>query len=273
MAEPGNGGWQGSKSGGAGEGPHRRPLQSRGAGAAGQERARQQQQHYSPSLCVQRAPAHTAHRLLQVSTARTAVSTVQRKIQAAEAAGEGGEDGDAAAAAQEREEAVDSLGFVLQLTAAEAEARARCDAAQEKQRAKWEALMAGGDALPPEDKLKRLCRKVLLKLLAPPLRSTATAAGSPSPAWLHPVLQGVPPELRRRVWLEVAGADARRREAHASYYPAMLALGLHESPFVHQIELDVPRTFPNNPWVQGEEGQAALRRVLIAFARHKPDVG
>lgn len=36
---------------------------------------------------------------------------------------------------------------------------------------------------------------------------------------------------------------------------------------------DVPRTFPNNDWVQSEAGQGALRHVLRAFAHHNPRVG
>ena len=36
---------------------------------------------------------------------------------------------------------------------------------------------------------------------------------------------------------------------------------------------DLPRTFPANAWVNSAEGQAALRRVLLAFSVHKPDVG
>lgn len=36
---------------------------------------------------------------------------------------------------------------------------------------------------------------------------------------------------------------------------------------------DVPRTFPNNAWVQSEAGQDALRHVLYASAHHNPRVG
>ena len=36
---------------------------------------------------------------------------------------------------------------------------------------------------------------------------------------------------------------------------------------------DVPRTFPNNDWVQSEAGQNAVRHVLLAFAHHNPHVG
>ena len=154
--------------------------------------------------------------LLQVSTARTVtttVQTVQRKIQPAEASGEGGEDGEAAEAQQEREEAVDSLGFVLQLTAAEAEARARCDASQDRQRAKWEALMAGGDALPPEDKLKRLCRKVLPESVMERLDNylpVASHACSES-CWLTPLGPPSPPACRACPRSCGGGCGCRRR--------------------------------------------------------------
>lgn len=130
----------------------------------------------------------------QVSTART----VQRRIQPAEPSGEG-DDEDAGGAAAEREEVMDSLGFVLSVTAGEAEARARCGEAQDRQRQKWAAAVPAGGALPPEDKLKRLCRKVRVAALA-------WQSGSHCPAAdLHPTIraphpQGVPPELRRRVW-------------------------------------------------------------------------
>ena len=36
---------------------------------------------------------------------------------------------------------------------------------------------------------------------------------------------------------------------------------------------DLPRTFPHNSWVASEDGKSALRRVLLAFSVHKPEVG
>ncbi|MCD7452816.1 hypothetical protein HAX54_018257 [Datura stramonium] len=39
-----------------------------------------------------------------------------------------------------------------------------------------------------------------------------------------------------------------------------------------QIEKDLPRTFPGHPALD-EKGRNSLRRVLIAYARHNPDVG
>ena len=50
-------------------------------------------------------------------------------------------------------------------------------------------------------------------------------------------VEGVPPALRRWVWVEACGAAGRRAAHHPSYYAAMLELGRLESPFVHQILL------------------------------------
>ena len=36
---------------------------------------------------------------------------------------------------------------------------------------------------------------------------------------------------------------------------------------------DLPRTFPGHRWVESEEGQESLRRVLLALSIHCPDVG
>lgn len=36
---------------------------------------------------------------------------------------------------------------------------------------------------------------------------------------------------------------------------------------------DLARTFPANDWMSTEDGQAALRRVLLAFSMHQPQVG
>ena len=41
---------------------------------------------------------------------------------------------------------------------------------------------------------------------------------------------------------------------------------------IDQIDADLPRTFPNHPWIQ-DEGQEPLRRILIAFAMHNVSLG
>lgn len=117
-----------------------------------------------------------------------------------------------------------------------------CSEKEAEQLQSWQEYVEKNE-LPPADKLKKLCRK------------------------------GVPPELRPFVWMRVSGASRRQQQQHSSYFAAMHRVARHESPFAHQIELDLPRTYPSNAWVQGEEGQAALRRVLCAFAQHKQDVG
>eukprot|EP00889_Picochlorum_renovo_P000335 jgi/Picre1/27365/NNA_000332.t1 len=55
---------------------------------------------------------------------------------------------------------------------------------------------------------------------------------------------GIPPELRKHVWLHL-----------------------------RQIDLDVPRTFPNNQWVQSDVGQVSLKRVLYAFSAENTVIG
>uniref|UniRef100_A0A1D2AGT9 Rab-GAP TBC domain-containing protein n=1 Tax=Auxenochlorella protothecoides TaxID=3075 RepID=A0A1D2AGT9_AUXPR len=136
----------------------------------------------------------------------------------------------------------DVYGFAISLTEAHIDALARCTQAAAEVEASWASHPRGGP-LPADEALKRLCRR------------------------------GVPPSLRPWVWGEVSGARARRAARHPSYYAGMAELGRHESPWVHQIELDAPRTFPQNGWVQGQQGQAALTRVLCAFAMHSPEVG
>jgi len=138
---------------------------------------------------------------------------------------------------------VDAYGFQVDISQVQEEALARCNAHDQRQSLKWEDFRVAEGKLPPEDRLKKLCRK------------------------------GVPPELRKQVWMEVSGANDRRREFGPSHYHASVQAGRATSPFVHQIKLDVPRTFPNCDWIQNDDGQAALRRVLTAFAHHNPLIG
>ncbi|EFN58503.1 hypothetical protein CHLNCDRAFT_56888 [Chlorella variabilis] len=142
---------------------------------------------------------------------------------------------------QEPQVVVDAYGFSLTVMPDQAAILERCRARQEAVRQKWaQHVQEGG--LPPPDALKKLCRK------------------------------GIPPDMRRQLWLQLSGAAQRRLKVPPHYY-ADAALQGASSPFAHQIELDVPRTFPNNEWVQSEAGQNAVRHVLLAAARHNPRVG
>ncbi|KAK9919170.1 hypothetical protein WJX75_009858 [Coccomyxa subellipsoidea] len=104
-------------------------------------------------------------------------------------------------------------------------------------------LLKDKGQLPKGEKLKKLCRK------------------------------GVPPQHRPWVWMSLSGATERQREHMVNYYDAMVHMGESTSEFAHQIELDLARTFPANDYMSTEEGQAALRRVLLAFSAHQPQVG
>ncbi|CAJ1968432.1 unnamed protein product [Sphenostylis stenocarpa] len=89
---------------------------------------------------------------------------------------------------------------------------------------------------------------------------------------------GVPKDLRGEVWQAFIGVKARRVE---SYYEELLAHDESEKQDVSsaafgkwkkQIEKDLPRTFPGHPALD-ENGRNSLRRLLLAYARHNPEVG
>ncbi|CAI9098105.1 OLC1v1034688C2 [Oldenlandia corymbosa var. corymbosa] len=105
---------------------------------------------------------------------------------------------------------------------------------------------------------------------------------------------GVPRDLRGEVWQAFVGVRTRRIE---KYYQGLLdpecidgdeehdksesgedGKRLNESrvdvpeKLRKQIEKDLPRTFPGHPALD-EHGRNALRRLLVAYARHNPSVG
>ncbi|TKW26830.1 hypothetical protein SEVIR_3G217100v4 [Setaria viridis] len=94
---------------------------------------------------------------------------------------------------------------------------------------------------------------------------------------------GLPMALRGELWQAFVGTGARRVEG---YYDTLAAEGesennkssdsstsegVHEK-WIGQIEKDLPRTFPGHPALD-EDGRNALRRLLIAYAKHNPSVG
>ena len=114
--------------------------------------------------------------------------------------------------------------------------------------------------------------------------------------------KGIPPEKRPRVWFVLSGAQEAKRAAGPGAYAALLARPSipAEAEWARQIELarvhlaspvppppplaaadapyrrreqDVPRTFPEQPWLRSARGAAALRSLLTAYARHAPGVG
>lgn len=137
----------------------------------------------------------------------------------------------------------DEYGFGIQPTPSQEQALMRCSMQAQRQAEKWAAWPESKGKLPPNDRLKKLCRK------------------------------GIPSQMRPWVWMKISGALARRNASPHGYYLKAVESGRESSPFAHQIGLDVPRTFPNCPWVQSEPGQSSVKRVLLAFSHHNPKVG
>ncbi len=84
---------------------------------------------------------------------------------------------------------------------------------------------------------------------------------------------GVPHDDRPEVWMLVSGAQ-KQLLARPGYYQDLVERYKGKSSAdTKQIERDLSRTFPSHIKYRSEEGQEALRRVLEAFCRHKPEVG
>ncbi|KAJ9049630.1 hypothetical protein DSO57_1022404 [Entomophthora muscae] len=84
---------------------------------------------------------------------------------------------------------------------------------------------------------------------------------------------GIPLPFRAKVWYECSGA-ADMFEAGYFHGLVMETQGKSPLPFKEQIELDLHRTMPNNNYFsRNGPGIAKLRRVLLAYSIHNPNVG
>eukprot|EP00051_Salpingoeca_urceolata_P018368 m.257226 g.257226 ORF g.257226 m.257226 type:complete len:540 (-) comp19180_c3_seq4:33-1652(-) len=92
------------------------------------------------------------------------------------------------------------------------------------------------------------------------------------------LLGGVPHVLRRQVWLRCSGACWLKSEFHLRY-DEIVCCGEAEltknKEAAREIDKDLMRTFPENVFFNDmtAEGTHRLRRLLIAFAWLRPDVG
>lgn len=136
---------------------------------------------------------------------------------------------------------VDLYGFNLKISVQHQAERIECDKAAEKEEEKWRAFIEK-NKLPPESKLKEMVRK------------------------------GIPPILRTWVWMETSGAATVSTAAAKNYYNNMVAAG-QTSSFMKDIETDLKYMFPTHPWLQSDDGKAAVKRVLSAFSVHNDAVG
>lgn len=68
------------------------------------------------------------------------------------------------------------------------------------------------------------------------LVESALAALQAKRMWRPTLVQGIPPELRQTVWLQLCGANEKRGQHQPAYY-ADAAIKGAQSQFAHQIEL------------------------------------
>eukprot|EP00271_Cylindrocystis_brebissonii_P007501 TRINITY_DN21072_c0_g1_i1.p1 TRINITY_DN21072_c0_g1~~TRINITY_DN21072_c0_g1_i1.p1 ORF type:complete len:449 (-),score=102.27 TRINITY_DN21072_c0_g1_i1:1650-2996(-) len=88
------------------------------------------------------------------------------------------------------------------------------------------------------------------------------------------VRNGVPPQLRPKVWLSISGAAKKVRCAPDGYYQELLReVEGRDTKSTRQIENDLHRTFPGHPKLDTADGLAALRRILVAYSWRDSRVG
>ncbi|KAF9688249.1 hypothetical protein SADUNF_Sadunf02G0177500 [Salix dunnii] len=88
------------------------------------------------------------------------------------------------------------------------------------------------------------------------------------------IRKGIPPVLRPKVWFSLSGAAKKKSTVPESYYNDMTkAVEGKVTAATKQIDHDLPRTFPGHPWLDTQEGHAALRRVLVGYSFRDSDVG
>ena len=95
------------------------------------------------------------------------------------------------------------------------------------------------------------------------------------------IRRGVPINMRGSVWRAIimnrVRGNVESSGKHQDYYQALLSNynpGLALSPAAKQIELDLLRTLPNNIYYENNhsKGIAKLRRVLLAYSLHNPEL-
>lgn len=93
--------------------------------------------------------------------------------------------------------------------------------------------------------------------------------------WNRLVQDGIPQELRERLYMELSGANAKKEAECVSYYADLTELcDTLTSKDATQIELDVKRTFGHSRTkVSTKDGRDALRRILRAYSVRNPTIG
>ncbi|GBG24943.1 TBC1 domain family member 8B [Hondaea fermentalgiana] len=113
------------------------------------------------------------------------------------------------------------------------------------------------------------------------LQAAAAAAESASASQIRHVTSairhyGIPPRLRREVWLMCSGALEKQRDSGPTeQYEYLVACATSgEAPEMGEIiERDLHRTFPTNYHFENEEGITRMRRVLTAYSLRNEAIG
>eukprot|EP01035_Chromulina_nebulosa_P018191 gene18191-23852_t len=114
-----------------------------------------------------------------------------------------------------------------------------------------------------------------LKSIGGPRNIKPAGVYKPSKDLKQMVRRGIPVAFRPLVWQKISLSSYHRLDFPKGYYNSLLA---RESDLEFRvrddIEKDIDRTFPEHEYFSGRgNGESCLRRILIAYAVHNPDVG
>lgn len=84
------------------------------------------------------------------------------------------------------------------------------------------------------------------------------------------VLDGIPVNMRAKVWAEGSGAATLRVPG---YYQDLVNNGEDDPAIASQIQMDITRTLTDNIFFRTGPGVQKLNEVLLAYSRRNPEVG
>ncbi|KAG9923281.1 TBC-domain-containing protein, partial [Aureobasidium melanogenum] len=87
------------------------------------------------------------------------------------------------------------------------------------------------------------------------------------------VLDGVPMKMRAKIWLESAQSSIHYSPEDFSMLAAEYNSNPDDQRYLHDIEMDTPRTLTNNVYFRKEKNQDALALLLGCFAIRNKDIG
>ena len=119
-----------------------------------------------------------------------------------------------------------------------------------------------------DDQLRQEWTSAIYHYLAP---GSCVNTHSFPPVVRNLVRAGVPPDLREHVWLILSGGLTMLRTRRADY--AHLAYLSDTSSFAQLIDLDLSRTFQDEPEWRKRGCEAATRRILGAYSIRNPSLG